>query len=344
VGRLVVLVTTPRVPAGLLSGAAWACLREASRVVTEDTGTEQAAALRAQDVDVQAMAPSAPELLRLAGAGDVVWLAADTGDDDLLECLAAEVVEASETGRPVPSVEVVVGSFDPVGARLLDLVAVMDRLRQDCPWDRRQTHESLVRYLVEETYETVEAIETGDREHLREELGDLLLQVVFHARLAQEHADEPFGIDDVAGGIVDKLVRRHPHVFAPGAEAQTGRQHPDVDSADGVQTQWDAIKAAEKSRSSVLDGIPPGLPALSLAATVLDRAGGSHGRQTEATAPGGDVHTEQTLGDALFDLVSAAQAAGLDAESALRRRVRQEAAEVRGSEQRATTAAAPEPG
>ena len=114
------------------------------------------------------------------------------------------------------------GSYDLPGARLLDLVATMDRLRSPggCPWDAEQTHESLVTYLVEETYETIEAIETGDRDHLREELGDLLLQVMFHSRIAAEHTEAPWSVDDVAGDIVDKLVRRHPHVFA-GAVAAT---------------------------------------------------------------------------------------------------------------------------
>jgi XTP/dITP diphosphohydrolase len=155
-----------------------------------------------------------------------------------------------------------VGSYDVPGSRLLDLVAVMDRLRSPggCPWDAQQTHESLVPYLLEEAHEAVEAIESGDRAHMAEELGDLLLQVVFHARVAQEHPDAPFGIDDVAGGIVEKLVRRHPHVFAD----------VDADTAAEVSANWEQIKAEEKSgRTSVLDGIPAGLPALARA----DKAG-----------------------------------------------------------------------
>src|SRR6478752_8018374 len=123
----------------------------------------------------------------------------------------------------------------------------MDRLRSPggCPWDAEQTHASLATYLVEETYEVLEALDTGDRDHLREELGDLLLQVYFHARIASEDEDG-FDIDDVAGGIADKLVYRHPHVFA-GLE---------VADADEVDRNWDRLKAAEKQRASVLDGIP----------------------------------------------------------------------------------------
>jgi XTP/dITP diphosphohydrolase len=128
------------------------------------------------------------------------------------------------------------------GARLLDLVAVMDRLRSPggCPWDREQTHASLAPYLLEETYETLEAIDSGDRAHLREELGDLLLQVVFHARVAAEHPLDPWTVDDVAAGITDKLVRRHPHVFADAS----------AESAAHVEAAWDRLKAPEKERAS----------------------------------------------------------------------------------------------
>ncbi|CAN5649698.1 hypothetical protein BH24ACT11_BH24ACT11_05090 [soil metagenome] len=146
------------------------------------------------------------------------------------------------------------GSASAAGVAVQDLVAVMDRLRSPggCPWDARQTHASLATYLLEETYEVLEALDSGDRQHLREELGDLLLQVVFHTRLAEEHPDDPWGIDEVAKDIVHKLVARHPHVFAGAA----------VDGAEEVEANWDAIKAAEKQRTSLLDGIPAALPAL----------------------------------------------------------------------------------
>jgi XTP/dITP diphosphohydrolase len=147
---------------------------------------------------------------------------------------------------------------DPPGSRLLDVVAIMDRLRSagGCPWDAQQTHQSLMPYLLEEAYETYEALETGDLGHLREELGDLLLQIVFHARIASETT---WSIDDVAADLVDKLVRRHPHVFA-GA------------SSDDLEGSWDALKAAEKGRRSVTEGVPLGQPALALAAKLQGRA------------------------------------------------------------------------
>src|SRR4051812_3466064 len=144
-------------------------------------------------------------------------------------------------------------------------VEVMDRLRSPggCPWDAAQTHESLTRYLLEEVYEVLEAIETGDLALLREELGDLLLQVLFHARIAQElPAGEAFGIEDVATDLVDKLVRRHPHVFA-GAQAG---------SADELNETWERHKAAEKGRTSPVDGVPMNQPALALAAKLVSRA------------------------------------------------------------------------
>lgn len=198
------------------------------------------------------------------------------------------------------------------GSRLLDLVATMDRLRRECPWDQQQTHESLVRYLIEETYETVDAIESGDRSHLREELGDLLLQVVFHARVAEEDPAEPFDVDDVASGIVDKLVRRHPHVFAD----------VEVGGASDVEANWEAIKAEEKGRRSPVDGIPLGLPALALADQVIAR--GRSGEAAGDPESGQPTYTTETLGDALFALVAAARAGGIDPEQALRSRVHKE--------------------
>ena len=184
---------------------------------------------------------------------------------------------------------------DPPGARLLDVVAVMDRLRSPggCPWDAEQTHRSLMPYLLEEAYEVYEALENDDEAHLREELGDLLLQVVFHARIA---AETSWDIDDVAGDLVDKLVRRHPHVFA-GAPA------------DDLEGTWDALKAAEKGRTSVTEGVPLGQPALSLAAKLQRRA-----RKLGAPVPAGDG----SLGGRLWDLVAECAASGVDPEVALR--------------------------
>ncbi len=218
------------------------------------------------------------------------------------------------------------------GHAFLDLVAVMDRLRSPggCPWDARQTHRSLVEYLVEETYETVEAIETDDRAGLREELGDLLLQVVFHARMAQEDPLEPWDIDDVAAGIVAKLVARHPHVFA-GEVAGT---------AEEVEANWHARKAVEKGRSSVTDGIPMQLPALVLASKVLARsaafveAGGGSPRLEPARAAVQDIRDEAGFGDLLLALVAIGRDEGWDAEAALRGATRRRIGAIRALEGR----------
>jgi len=210
---------------------------------------------------------------------------------------------------------------------LRELVRVMDRLRSPggCPWDARQTHHSLVEYLVEEAYETVEAIEAGDRDDLREELGDLLLQVVFHARIAQEDADDPWDIDDVADGIVRKLIRRHPHVFADAS----------ADTAEEVEARWHELKAAEKGRASVTDGIPPSLPALVLAAKLLARS-----ESLTVEVPGqpsadvvlADLESEEQLGELLLGVVAAARARGWDAEAALRGAARQQRDRIRRAE------------
>ncbi|WP_307868972.1 MazG family protein [Cellulosimicrobium cellulans] len=227
---------------------------------------------------------------------------------------------------------------------LRDVVAVMDRLYSPggCPWDREQTHESLVRYLLEEAHELADAIETGDRAGMREELGDLLLQVLFHARIASEEPD-PFTVDDVAADLAAKLVRRHPHVFA------------DAEVTD-LHQQWDAIKKAEKQRSSVLEGISHTQGALARAQKVLARAGrGGLGDTVGAAlaapsggAPGevvedGEAPTaDERLGRELLALVARAEADGLDAEAALRRELRRVEARIVAAEtQRAEGSASP---
>lgn len=210
-------------------------------------------------------------------------------------------------------------------AAVVDLVAVMDRLRSPggCPWDAEQTHTSLLPFAVEEVFEVVEAVEEGDRAALREELGDLLLQVVFHARIAEEHPTEPFTLDDVAAGIAAKLRRRHPHVFA---DAQ-------VRDAEHVSTRWDEIKRAEKERGSALDGVPAGLPALARAQALLDRAqrAGLTTPTPDGTGGAEDV-APAAIGSELLSLVLRAQAAGVDAEAALRAAVRDLEAGLRSQE------------
>jgi XTP/dITP diphosphohydrolase len=296
VSQVHVIVTSPRVAPGLLSASAWALVTGAARVGAPDLADPLAAALRQADVDIVEMA--APVLDDQGG--DLVWLAPH-GETSWARRVAADVVASD---RDV-DVEVVHGSYDLPGARLLDLVEVMDRLRQACPWDREQTHESLARYLLEEAYETLEAIDAGDREHLREELGDLVLQVVFHARIAAEHPDAPWDVDDVAGGIVDKLVRRHPHVFGD----------VEVADADEVHANWEAIKSTEKRRTSALDGIPATLPALAYADKLLGRLERS-GLDT-VTAADDDTPTGR-IGSVLLDTVRSARVAGVDPEQALR--------------------------
>lgn len=187
------------------------------------------------------------------------------------------------------------------GAPLLEFLEVMRRLRAECAWKAGQTHRSLARYLLEETHETLEAIDTGDAQHLREELGDLLLQVYFHAVIAEESGE--FTIDDVATDITAKMYRRNPHVFggAPGGTPQE------------INEAWEAVKATEKQRTSVTDGLPPGLPALLYADKVLDRLE-REGRPAATSGAG--------LGDRLLALVAEARAGGVDPEQALRDAVR----------------------
>ena len=165
-------------------------------------------------------------------SGDAIWVA-EPGDTSWAAEVAEQMLDVADESDD--EFEIITGSFDPAGARFLDLVEVMRRLRRDCAWTREQTHESLAPYLAEESEETLEAIESGDTDHLREELGDLLLQVVFHAVIAGE--DEPgWDVDDVAAGITEKLIRRNPHVFGDS----------DAFTIDEIAAQWERIKAEEK--------------------------------------------------------------------------------------------------
>jgi XTP/dITP diphosphohydrolase len=222
---------------------------------------------------------------------------------------------------------------DPPGSRLIDLVAVMDTLRQQCPWDARQTHESLAPHLLEETYEAIDELAAGDQAAFRDELGDVLLQVVFHARVAQERTDGTgYTIDDVADGIIAKLTRRHPHVFGDVA----------VSGPDEVKQNWDAIKAAERAAAtggpvSALDGVPMSQPALSLAAQLLRRAERAGAPADLARldsrpqpAPAGAAVSD--LGAQLFALVAQARLEGLDPELELRAAARAYDALVRAFE------------
>jgi XTP/dITP diphosphohydrolase len=212
------------------------------------------------------------------------------------------------------------------GERFLELVEVMDRLRSPggCPWDAEQTHASLVKYLLEEAYETAEAIEDADGPALREELGDVLLQVVFHARIAEEAGTEAWDIDDVAAGITDKLVRRHPHVFAGAA----------VDTARDVEANWEALKAAEKGRTSATDGVPLAQPALALASALVGRTAKAG---LDVEVPGvvetPDLVDENSIGELLMAVVALARRHGVDPEAALRAAAREYRRRVLDAEQ-----------
>mgnify|MGYP003346242486 CR=1 FL=1 len=209
------------------------------------------------------------------------------------------------------------------GEELIRLIAVMDQLRSPggCPWDAEQTHESLVQYLIEETFEAVDAIDSGDRDHLLEELGDLLLQVYFHARIAQERVSDPFTIDDVARGIADKLIRRHPHVF-PDAQ---GHVTPAADAAY-VEAKWQELKNAEKARTSVTDGVPVSLPALTQASKLLqrlDNADAAAPLSLPAVEAVADLMTSGLdAGELMIALVARLRAEGRDPDALMRESVR----------------------
>ncbi|MGW0933205.1 nucleoside triphosphate pyrophosphohydrolase [Streptomyces sp. NPDC002644] len=297
-GRVVLLTTSHRVAPGLLSWPAWSVLREADRVLCADGAHPQLPYLREAGVTVEEASLSAPDLVDAAAGGrTVVVVAGGEGEPALTDGLA----RMAGSGRVrMPDLELLPASYDLPGARLLDLVQVMDRVRADCPWTSQQTHEGLAKYALEEAYELVEAIETGNREELREELGDVLLQVVFHARMAEEDEEEPFSVDDVAGGLVAKLIHRHPHVFGEESAA----------TPEEVEEHWLRTKAVEKQRSSVTEGVPLGQPALALAAKLASRA---RKAGLEAPLPAGEG-----VGYELLTLAVRAEAAGVDPESALR--------------------------
>jgi XTP/dITP diphosphohydrolase len=335
--RIVVLTFSPRVAPGLLTAHAWDTLRSASRVLTDQPAHPQLTALTQAGVACEVIPPAPVPVLaaHLAGAArltaaaaggkaGVVWLAGPGGDElALLDALGS----VGPLGGPGLEVEVLAGSHDLPGARLLDLVTTMKTLRANCPWDAKQTHESLAPYLTEESYEALDALESGDPAALCEELGDVLLQVMFHAEVASERTDGTgYTVDDIADGIVAKLVRRHPHVF--------GGVH--VSGAEEVTQNWDTIKAAERAAkalrsgsqapASALDGVPLGQPALSLAAQLQRRAERAGAPASLADATPADPGS--ALGEQLFRLVAQARAADLDPEQELRAAARRYRARV----------------
>ena len=348
---LTVLLSSPRVAPGLLTWPAWSALRAASAVLA-GSGHPLVPALTAASVlptvvDAPSSGPvSLAAFLSSAvssAEGPVVWLAPTGADADPLLLSSLSV-----------PYQVLNGSHDLPGAHLLDLVSIMDTLRVSCPWDREQTHSSLLRYLLEEAYEAAEAIETGDLAALREEIGDVMFQAFFHARIAAElpAAEGGFTIDDVADTLAAKLVRRHPHVFGSVS----------VSSAADVNANWEEIKKAERAAKaaqagraggtapaagaetpSVLDGVPFGQPALSLAAQLqrrAERAGVTVSADGGAAVPGTGAGglTGEGIGDALMALVARAREAGLDPELELRAAARRFARSVHERERLAESA------
>ena len=212
------------------------------------------------------------------------------------------------------------------GSELQRLVGVMDRLRSPggCPWDAEQTHESLVRYLLEESYEFIDSIDAKDREGMREELGDVLLQVYFHSRIAEDHPTDPFSIEDVARSIADKLIRRHPHVFE-------GLQ---VSGTEEIIENWEEIKAREKGRTSALDGVALAQPALPLVEKLLYRAE-KYKVNVELTKYQSDKPaTQESVGEALASIIAWARDNEIDPENALRLYGRQIAEQIKAAESR----------
>ena len=212
------------------------------------------------------------------------------------------------------------------GSELQRLVEVMDRLRSPggCPWDAEQTHESLVKYLLEESYEFIDSVDAKDREGMREELGDVLLQVYFHSRIAEDHPTDPFSIEDVARGIADKLIRRHPHVFE-GLE---------VSGTDEIIDNWEEIKAQEKGRTSALDGVALAQPALPLVEKLLYRAEKYKVPVALKKYESDQPATNESVGEALASIIAWARDNEIDPENALRLYGRQIAEQIKATESR----------
>jgi MazG family protein len=338
----VALVETSDVLPGLLPFQSWDVLGTADTILLRDRDRHPSAPhLHMAGLDLETLAPAqlerddldltrpgAPEDRRLAKA--LVGLAVDASPD------AGPVVYllGPDDGGIAPAlagmaaqhdleIELVFLAQQPEGTELLRLVDVMRRLRapDGCPWDLEQDHASLARYLVEETYELIDAIEREHDVDIQEELGDVLLQIVFHARIAGDR--RAFGIDDVARGIAEKLIRRHPHVFADG----------DASTAAEVEATWDELKAVEKSRDGPFDGVPAAGPGLELLTTLqrktaklgFDWPGGGepletvHEALTElAAAPDADVR-DVAMGELIAAVVSLARHLDVDPEAAARR-------------------------
>jgi NTP pyrophosphatase (non-canonical NTP hydrolase) len=288
--RVILLVTSPRLPAGVLTAQAWDLVRAHPVLAAQES--ELAAALRGAGASVEILEKPSAEAILAKAQPAVVWLSGPGGDEDLARELGLKL--AREPGAA--ELELMYGSWDPPGARLLDAVAVSDRLRAEDPWRREQTHRTLARYLLEEAYEAYDSIIEGDLAALRGEMGDVLLQVLLHARLAEELPEgERWSIDDVAGDFVDKMIRRNPHVFSGVT----------VESTQEVVENWERIKREERPEGA--DHVTWSLPALVLAAKLLPKV----------TIPEGD----DGLGAKLLRVIAEA-GPGADAEAAVRQALR----------------------
>jgi XTP/dITP diphosphohydrolase len=286
---------SPRLP-GLLGPAGWRAVTSGRPIVALPGAVATAEVLRADGWAVEDVPDGA---------------AAVTRPDEVV-CLAAP-------GEPVEAASAVPAPPEPPGARLLDVVAVMDRLRSPggCPWDAEQTHASLRGYLLEEAHEAYDAIVDDDAAAMREELGDVLLQVVFHARVAAEApVDRRFDVDGIAGDLVDKLVRRHPHVFGDAGPRDVAE----------VEAGWEEIKKAEKQRRSPTEGVSRSQPAASWGAALVRRAGRAGLPVPPAASL--DAASPEELGERLLTVVTAAEQRGWDVEDALREAVRRYAGEL----------------
>ncbi len=342
-GPSVALVETSDLLPGLLPFQAWDVLGTTERILVRDADTHPSAEqLHVAGLDLVTLEPAPlgrgdldltrpglPDDRRIAKAlvraaldhGRVVYL---LGEDDrgVAPALAGMAAEHDL------EIELVFLAQQPPGTEFVRLVDVLRQLRDPedgCPWDLQQDHQSLLRYLIEEAYELVEAVEVGDDTDLKEELGDVLLQVVFHAQVASDRA--AFGIDDVVRGIAEKLVRRHPHVFGDG----------DAKSADEVQARWDELKAEEKERGSPFDGVPSAAPGLDLLHTLQRKAArfglldpeqppAEEALATYAAAVRSapdDAAREEAVGSLLAAAVTLAGEVGVDPEAAARRVARE---------------------
>jgi XTP/dITP diphosphohydrolase len=346
--RVVLVASSPRLPL-LFPPQTWRALDAARPVLVLDRDHPSLPALDVAEVPWEVLAPAADtgpagrDLLLVGQGLDVEAVALARRQADALLDLARRdgsatlllppvndgplvQLVADRAARSHIEVEAVYPVGEPKGSALLDLVTAETRLRGPggCPWDHEQTHASLARHLVEEAYEVLDAIEEGTPEHLREELGDLLLQVVFHAQMAEDAGD--FDIDGVARAITEKLVRRHPHVFGELRVASAGE----------VVRNWETIKRDEEGRTDPMAGIPAALPALQLAAKLQKRAAADGFAWPSVQGPVAKVreeldevvdatepeHLEWEVGDLLFAVVALAGANGVEPEAALRRAAR----------------------